>query len=300
MRTTTILLPLGVIIVLGGLWYWFAQTPAAPAAKVADFKNTTYVIEGQPVTLINGRSETAAAPGAAAKTVTQYFGNEAIGDLNADGTPDTAFLLTQSTGGSGTFYYVVAALKTSDGYKGTSAVLLGDRIAPQTTEIRDGKLIVNYADRALGEPMTAQPSVGKSLFLKLDSATLQFGEVVQNFEGEADPARMTLDMKTWVWIGTHYSDDKLVVPMKEKAFALTFKNDNTFSASTDCNGVGGTYEVKGNKITFTKMMSTLMYCDGSQENEFRKMLDETQSYLFTSKGELIFDLKFDSGTVTFR
>ncbi len=101
-----------------------------------------------------------------------YFGNEAVGDLNGDGVPDVAFIFTQSGGGSGTFYYVVAALKEVQGYQGTNAVLLGDRIAPQTTEIKDGQLIVNYADRKPNEPMTAQPSVGVSKYLRVQGTTL--------------------------------------------------------------------------------------------------------------------------------
>jgi len=57
-------------------------------------------------------------------------------------------------------------------YKGTNAILLGDRIAPQTTEIKNGQVIVNYADRAAGEPMTARPSVGVSKYLKVEGTTL--------------------------------------------------------------------------------------------------------------------------------
>jgi len=139
----------------------------------ADYKNATYVIEGQPVTLVNGHSEVPAAPGSASKVLTDYFGNDATGDLNGDGLPDVAFILTQNSGGSGTFYYVVAALRSSAGtYTGTNAVLLGDRIAPQTTEIKGGEVIVNYADRKPGEPMTAQPSVGVSKYLKVENGAL--------------------------------------------------------------------------------------------------------------------------------
>lgn len=137
-----------------------------------DYKNITYTIEGQPVALVGGRAEAPAAPGSAEQVVTQYFGNEATGDVNGDGMPDVAFILTQSGGGSGTFYYVVVALKTATGYEGTNALLLGDRIAPQTTEIRDGQVLVNYADRAPGEPMTAQPSVGVSKYFEVQGATL--------------------------------------------------------------------------------------------------------------------------------
>jgi len=37
-----------------------------------------------------------------------------------------------------------------------------------------------------------------------------------------------------------------------------------------------------------------------EEGEFTQMLTNTSGYLFTSRGELILELKFDSGTVTFR
>lgn len=288
-----------VLVSLFGLWFFTNRTQTVEQ-KTPSYVDTLYRIGGHKVTLVQGRSEQEVAPGSASKVVTTYFGNEATGDLNGDGVADVAFLIKQETGGSGIFYYAVAAIKTTDGYVGTDAVLLGDRIAPQTTEVKDGLLTVNYADRAQNESFAVQPSFGKSLVLKLDPATLQFGEVVQNFEGEADPARMTLGMHTWTWISTKYSDGKTVTPKKEKAFTLTFKEKNTFSATTDCNGVGGSYVAKNEQVAFSDMISTMMYCDGSQEAEFTKMLTEAQGYHFTSKGELIFDLKFDSGSVIFR
>jgi hypothetical protein len=76
------------------------------------------------VQLINGRSEVEPAPGSAAKVVTQIFGNEATGDLDGDDVADTAFVLTQSSGGKGTFYYVAVARKSGDGWTGTNAILL--------------------------------------------------------------------------------------------------------------------------------------------------------------------------------
>ena len=132
----------------------------------------------------------AAAPGSATKIVTSYFGNEVTADLNGDGRKDVAFIITQTTGGSGTFYYAVAALNTPDGWMGSDGYLLGDRIAPQATILspnpkQKGVVVFNFAERAPGEPMTAQPSVGKSVYLKLDPASMQWGIVEPNFEGES-------------------------------------------------------------------------------------------------------------------
>lgn len=160
-----------------------------------DHKNISYIIEGQSITLSNGFSETESAPGSATKTLTTYFGNEIKHDLNNDGREDVVFLLTQERGGSGKFFYVVAALNTPTGFIGSQAFLLGDRIAPQSTNIDEGVtsqgttrqnvIVVNFATRKPGEPFTAIPTIGKSVWIKLDPTTMQFGEVVQDFEGES-------------------------------------------------------------------------------------------------------------------
>lgn len=164
-----------VLVVAGlGAWYLLGATPKKPATELStnDYKNTSYNIEGTTVTLKSGSSQVESAPGSASVTTTLYFGNEVMADLNGDGMEDVALLLTQDTGGSGVFYYAVAALKTENGYTGTNGILLGDRIAPQTTEYRDGQIIVNYADRKPGEPMTVDPSVGVSKYLKLENGAL--------------------------------------------------------------------------------------------------------------------------------
>ena len=133
-----IIFKIGIIIV--GFAALFALGPFVSKDKqtagAADPKNAEYMIEGERVKLKNGITETAAAPDSASKVVTRYFGNEFVLDLNDDGREDTVFLLTQETGGTGTFYYVVAALNTERGYIGSEALLLGDRVAPQITEGR--------------------------------------------------------------------------------------------------------------------------------------------------------------------
>ena len=164
----------GVLVVVGGFLLFILYPISKKDVDVVSTgpKDATYVVEGQSVTLVNGKSIASLAPGSATKITTQYFGNEATGDLNGDGLLDTAFILTQNSGGSGTFYYIVVALNASQGYVGTNGILLGDRIAPQTTEIKDGQVIVNYADRKIGEAMTVAPSIGVSKYLKLNRGQL--------------------------------------------------------------------------------------------------------------------------------
>lgn len=141
----------------------------------ADYKEIEYLIEGQKVKL---------------GTDITYFGNELKTDLDGDGREDVAFIVTTSPGGSGTFYYAVAALNTDRGYVGSDGYLLGDRIAPQSTTVSPNPrhkhvVVFNYADRATDEPMTAQPSVGKSAYLKLNPSTMQWAIVEPDFEGES-------------------------------------------------------------------------------------------------------------------
>ncbi len=267
------------------------------------FQNATYSINGESVVLVDGFAETDAAPGAAAKIITRYFGNEVRTDLNDDGREDVVFLLTQETGGTGTFFYAVAALNREGGWEGSQAFFLGDRIAPQTTEMSQNPdhknvIVFNYADRETSQAMSEQPAVGKSVWLKLDVESMTFGEVAQDFEGEADPDIMALDMQTWTWVKTQYSNDIELVPNQPNTFTITFNGEGSVSATTDCNAMSGTYELDGNQIIFGPIAMTKMFCSNSQEQEFASMLAEAHSFFFTRKGELIFE--FDRGTATFR
>lgn len=166
-----IALCIGIFFVLNSYIYNETQTVTAD-----NYQEAKYLIEGEWVTLGGN---------------TRYFGNELITDLNDDGHDDVVFIITHEPGGSGTFYYAVAARSTEDGYLGSDGYMLGDRIAPQSIELSQNPrhvnvVVVNYADRAPGDPMTAQPSVGKSVYLKLDPQAMQWGIVEPDFEGESD------------------------------------------------------------------------------------------------------------------
>ena len=172
-KTTFIVLAI-IIIGLGAytLGKNFYQPGSRPVTTSFDPLNATYIVEGQPVALVNGQASTQAAPGSATQVTTMIFGQPVSGDVNGDGIADAAVMLVQNPGGSGTFYYVAAAINTASSAQGTNAVLLGDRIAPQNIQIQNGEIIANYADRSPGEPMTATPSVGVSKYLTYNTSTL--------------------------------------------------------------------------------------------------------------------------------
>jgi hypothetical protein len=201
MKQTYWILALVVLVVAGGFLVMRYEagktvpidtgtTGGTAMTGASDPKNATYVIEGKAVTLKDGYAQEEAAPGSASKVVTKYFGNDLQIDLNGDGRMDTAFILTQDGGGSGLFYYAVAALNTDKGYVGSDGYLLGDRVAPQSTNQSSNQnqkqvVVFNYAERTPGQPMSTAPSVGKSVYLKLDTATMKWGIVEPNFEGES-------------------------------------------------------------------------------------------------------------------
>jgi len=187
-----IFLSLGVVVVL--IVGFFALNSYIYNEKQADepvdYLNIEYTINGEKVKLIDGLAKSEVAQGSASKVVTRYFGNDFLTDLNNDGREDIVFLLTQVTGGSGTMFYAVSALNMEQGYVGGDGYLLGDRVAPQNIGLSPNPrhknvVVVNYAVRNDGEPMTTQPSVGKSTYLKLDTASMQWGNVEPDFEGES-------------------------------------------------------------------------------------------------------------------
>lgn len=167
--------------------YGYVKEKLADYIVAANPMNATFNIDGQEITLENGLAQERIA-GATFKN-TRIWGEGAVGDINNDGADDYAFLITQDSGGSGNFFYVAAAFNAGQGYLGTNAILLGDRIAPQNISVTGGLILVNYADRLPGEPMTAQPSQGASAYFELKA-----GNLVQVYPNQSNLIQVTLPL----------------------------------------------------------------------------------------------------------
>jgi heat shock protein HslJ len=246
-----------------------------------------YEIEGEQIALRHGVSTSTMRDSSALLTTT-YFGNAVEYDANADATPEAVFLVSQERGGSGVFYYAIVAKRTETGWQGTDALFLGDRISPQSTHVsEDGTISINFAERALGAPYTDAPSVGNTVRVRVDPATLRFGIIAGDMEGEADPSRMTLGMKEWVWVRTQSPDGSIVTPRTPDSFRLSFPSDTRFTGTTDCNSIFGDMTVRQRTIHIEAIGATKMYCDGAQEPVYLELLGAVVSFVFTSRGELI-------------
>ena len=275
--------------------------PRLAAPLKSDPLNTTYTIGNRPVSLIDGRNEEPAAPNSSSKIITQVRNTPLFADINKDGTDDAVLILTQSTGGSGTFYYVAAAIATPGGYQGTTALVLGDRIEPQRIEIIDTKARISFLTRGSEESFADDPTVPRQMDVMYVAENQQLAEVAIDFEGEADPNRMTLQMHTWTWIKTVFNNDTAKEPQQAGDFTLSLTEDGQVSGTTDCNSFHGTVTVEKHKIHFGENMAmTRKFCEGSQEMEFIGMLQNVSSFFFTSRGQLIMELKYDSGSMIFR
>jgi hypothetical protein len=119
-----------------------------------DASSASFSFDDEIVTLSNGESA-----GGDAGEETSLLDEAAYGDLNNDGKQDTAVLLARSGGGSGVFVYVAAYVSGPVNYKGSNALFLGDRIAPQALAINNGVLTVTYLDRGEDEPFAAEPTI---------------------------------------------------------------------------------------------------------------------------------------------
>ena len=102
----------------------------------------------------------------------------------------------------------------------------------------------------------------------------------------------------WRWQEVDYSEGENITPNNPDAFVLTLRSDGSFGASTDCNSVGGSYDLDGDSISFKDTVVTEMFCEGSQETDFIKVLSLTKEFKLLEK-ELTLILEDDKGEAFF-
>ncbi len=104
------------------------------------------------VRLTDGLYEHPYGEGATQKDSVAFVAS-ARGDLNGDGADDAAVVLAASTGGTGSFYTIVAAVDVEGQALQAGADYLGDRVRIEGLEVADGQIVVNMLVAGPQDPM---------------------------------------------------------------------------------------------------------------------------------------------------
>lgn len=152
----------------------------SPGANAPDISNMSYVVGSDIFNLKDGKAEKEYVLNHSEKNTLSILGEPIYGDFDGDKDTDAAVVLVNNPGTSGTYYYVALVINNAGDYKVSNALYLGDRIAPQAVIMRDGKLIVTYADRKEDDPMTESPSVIKNTWISYDRSTGEISQIPAN------------------------------------------------------------------------------------------------------------------------
>ena len=73
---------------------------------------------------------------------------------------------------------------------------------------------------------------------------------------------------------------RMAVPQKAKILLI----DGKYAGNAGCNGMGGKYDLSGNKVKFHSGISTMMACpDMRSETKFRQLLESVDNYELNGK-----------------
>ncbi len=84
------------------------------------------------------------------------------GDVDGDGSPDSAVTMAVNTGGTGQFVYVCVVLNKRYSAVPVQCEIIDDRIRVTGIAMKAGQITVSYLGRRDGQPMAARPTVRKT------------------------------------------------------------------------------------------------------------------------------------------
>lgn len=103
---------------------------------------------------------------------------------------------------------------------------------------------------------------------------------------------------SWQWQRSTDADGTVTEAKDPARFVLTFNADGTFSSTSDCNALRGTLALDEEIVSMGAIASTKMFCEGSQEDAYRRDLELVASGRVTGDTLTLVQIK-DAGTMTF-
>jgi len=120
--------------------------------------NATYELPDLGSFALHGGQYEMSTGAGASQVVQAFYQTAAFGDLDGDGVGDAAVVIATQTGGSGSFYYLVAMADRDGQPVQLGQEFLGDRVQVISMEIRDGAIIVDMKVSAPDDPLCCPSS----------------------------------------------------------------------------------------------------------------------------------------------
>ena len=151
------------------------------------------------------------------------------GDLDGDGTEEAAFLLWSTTGGSGTFDYLAALGRDSNGAATALATAaLGDRVGVRSAEIVEGRIVLEVLQAGPEDAACCPGQKIKRIF------ALEGGDMIE--VSSEDQGRISVNDLAGEWRLTHFGRDGEVPDGIE--ISLRFEGDRIGGLAA-CNNYSG-------------------------------------------------------------
>ncbi|HQY90238.1 META domain-containing protein [Caldilinea sp.] len=268
------------------------RNPLAPSA-LANMEVKSELASDGVALLENGVYTETVAPDSASVIEIQLLPSPmAYGTL--DDQDAVAALLAENGGGSGTFVTLALIVDQDGAPVHVASAPLGDRVQVQSLAIADNQITVEMLTQGPDDPLCCPTQPVTQVYAFQDDTLVLVEETV----GSASSA---LAGASWVWTQTQMNDGAVKSPAAEGDFTLTFGDDGTVVATTDCNTFIGSYtESADSGLAIEFVISTAMVCtDETQAQEFIADVTSINSYLITDEGVLALLLPYDSGSILF-
>lgn len=268
-----------------------SQDCIAGTLSQEELANATYsnIEESGPITLTDGHWEGKPFEegGASFPQVEMAETFYLTGDLNGDNVDEAVVLLSQNSGGTGTFNYVIAADRKNDEVRILGIAEIGDRVQVRSGRIDGGLIMLDVVQHAVNEPACC-PSELATRSWSLEGDRLQEGKAL---------ITGTLSLETLAgteWILTHLKQNEALTQGAE--VTLLFGNGQV-SGKSACNRYTASIEQGGehSELEVGPAMGTRMACPDdliNVEQQYLQALSEVTAFHF-SAGKLILNWEKD-------
>ena len=273
---------------------------AVPAEITSALANASYPLDYTgtgSVQLEDGEFRQAAGADSAADIVTRLAGHTAVGETAAGGRLVATILVSQ-TGGTGTFYDLVAMQETAGELGEPAATYLGDRIVINSLTIVDGQIVVDMVVQGPEDPFCCPTQAVVQTYALQGAELVQISSEITGTVESQPQETAPITGIVWKWQELLSPVEQISIDSPEK-YTVEFQDDGTLDVTADCNVGGGTYEVDGQSLSINITSTTLALCaEGSYGDLFFQSLEYAAVY-FMDGENLMIDQFADGGTLRF-